>query len=199
MNYLFDLLAAALYAALAQNLIFSGGYGVSESIRMAAKPKKLWKISIAISVLSFLTAAACRTLDFIPFISSRGMLLHAFLFVVVLVFIYCACCLATKLIPSPEKRRAAVKILGIAAFNSLVLAVPLINRKLNYNFFEAIGFAVGAGAAFAISVLLINAGMRRLEGNEDIPEAFRGLPAIFIYVALLSLAFTGIVGRAVSL
>ncbi|NMP37595.1 MAG: hypothetical protein GX051_05655 [Clostridiales bacterium] len=199
MSYLFDLLAAAFYAAFAQNLIFSGGYGVSESIRMAAKPKKLWKISAAISVLSVLTATVCRLLDFIPAVKSAGMLAHAAVFVGAEFVIYSAACLSMRAIFQGERRKAAVKIIGIAAFNSLILAVPLINRKLNYNLYESVGFGIGAGAAFAVSVLLINAGMRRLESNEDIPEAFKGLPAIFIYVALLSMAFTGILGRAVSL
>ena len=64
---------------------------------------------------------------------------------------------------------------------------------------KEIGSGIGSGLAFAIAVTLINLGLRRLSENEEIPEAFKGTPAIFIYVALLSLAFAGISGQGMTL
>ena len=41
MRIITELISAAMYAMLAQNFIFTGGYGASEAVRMAAKPKQL--------------------------------------------------------------------------------------------------------------------------------------------------------------
>jgi Na+-translocating ferredoxin:NAD+ oxidoreductase RnfA subunit len=62
---------------------------------------------------------------------------------------------------------------------------------------EAIGAGLGAGLAYVIAVLLINTGLKRLDTNKSIPKIFKGTPAIFIYTALLSLAFTGISGTSI--
>ncbi|HZK38549.1 MAG TPA: Rnf-Nqr domain containing protein, partial [Clostridia bacterium] len=61
---------------------------------------------------------------------------------------------------------------------------------------ESLGTGIGAGAAFFLAVFLIGKGMGKLCENKDIPPAFQGTPAIFIYVALLSLAFTGFSGSS---
>ena len=42
-----------------------------------------------------------------------------------------------------------------------------------------------------LAAALISKGSAALDKNENIPEAFRGTPAMLIYVGLLSLAFAG--------
>ena len=44
MSVIADLFSAAMYAFVLQNLIFTGGYGASEAVRMAAKPKQLFPL-----------------------------------------------------------------------------------------------------------------------------------------------------------
>ena len=90
-----------------------------------------------------------------------------------------------------------IRRIGIAAFNTLVLAMPLINFRSAFTPIEAIGAGLGAGLAYVIAVLLINLGLKRLDTNKSIPKCFKGTPAIFIYTALLSLAFTGISGTSI--
>ena len=86
--------------------------------------------------------------------------------------------------------------IGMAAFNTLVLAIPVINRSAAYTVGESLGAGLGAGAAFALAVFLIHAGIHVLDRNDKIPKAFQGTPALFIYVSLLALAFTGFSGRS---
>ncbi|HOL79733.1 MAG TPA: hypothetical protein PLA10_06895 [Clostridiales bacterium] len=42
-------------------------------------------------------------------------------------------------------------------------------------------------------------GLRYISRSRTIPEVFKGVPAVLIYVALLSMAFTGISGKPLSL
>lgn len=121
------------------------------------------------------------------------MFWHALIFVGVLAAVYLLTLLFVLYVVKAKPR--TVRRLGIAAFNTLVLAVPFINYRAAFGVFEAIGAGLGAGAAFIIAVLLINFGLRAIDKNESIPEAFKGTPAIFIYTAILSLAFTGLTGR----
>ena len=81
--------------------------------------------------------------------------------------------------------------LGIAALNTLVFAVPYINHSAAYSLAGSIGSGIGAGIAFVLAAALINKGTQKLNENGDIPEIFKGTPSMFIYVAMLSLAFAG--------
>ncbi|MBR5991355.1 MAG: hypothetical protein IK036_01220, partial [Clostridia bacterium] len=71
-----------------------------------------------------------------------------------------------------------------------------ITEKATYGVHEAIAQGLGAGVAFLIAVALIHLGMRRLEVNSETPLSFRGTPALFMYIAILCLAFTGIMGKS---
>lgn len=197
MSAVLNMLSAALYAAIFQNLIFSGGYGVSEAIRIAAKPKQLLPMSGFIIGFSVSASGVCVLLDKIPEVGNASTLVHALLFTAVLVLLYFAALLIAKLGFKAHKR--TLRRLGMAAFNTLVLAVPFINYRAAFSVPSAIGSGIGAGFAFAAAVLLMNSGLRRLHENPHIPQCFQGTPALFIYVSVLSLAFTGFAGRGLTL
>lgn len=195
MQWFFDMLSAALYAILVQNLVFSGGYGASEAIRMASKPKKLASTAAMIIYFSTVTAVICRSLDFIPIISAQNQSIHFLLFSAVLIVVYFTTSALTLIILKPN-RRLMTKF-GIAALNTLVLAIPLINYRSASSLWESIGTGFGSGVAFVIASVLISAGFTKISHNKHIPPAFKGTPVLFIYVALLSMAFMGISGSVV--
>lgn len=193
MSILGSMFSAALFACLFQNLIFSGGYGADEAVRMAAKPKQLYPLSFFIVLLSTTVSLICVLLEQIRAVHQLNVFYHALIFVGVLVAVYLVTLFFVLCVFRAKPR--TVRRLGVAAFNTLVLAVPFINYRAAFGVFEAIGAGLGAGAAYIIAVLLLNFGLRAIDKNKSIPEVFRGTPAVFIYAALLSLAFTGLTGR----
>lgn len=197
MSVMGSLFSAAFLACLLQNLIFTGGYGADEAIRMAAKPRQLYPLSIFIVYFSTVVSVICVLLEMIPQVRAANLYWHAALFVSVLIVVYLITTIFVLYVFKAKKR--TVRRVGIAAFNTLVLAVPFINSRAAFGIFEALGVGLGSGFAFIIAVLLINQGLRAIAQNENIPEAFKGTPAIFLYVALLSLVFTGFTGRSLSL
>lgn len=197
MSIITGLLTAALYAMLFQNFIFTGGYGASEAVRMSAKPKQLYPMTILITVFSTLVSVICVLLEQISSVRALGTVGHSLIFISVLSVVYLIVLFFVANVLGAKKR--TVRRVGIAAFNTLVLAVPFINYRAAFSIVEAIGSGLGSGLAFAIAVLTVNVGLRRLDKCQNIPEAFKGTPAIFIYVAILSLAFTGISGRGLTL
>lgn len=197
MRIIGDLLLAAVYAMLLQNFILTGGYGASEAIRMAAKPKQLFRLTFFIMLFSTSASVICVLLEQIKRIRDLGTIGHALIFISVLAVVYLVVLFIVGYVLKAKQR--TLRRLGIAAFNTLVLAVPFINYRAGFSVAEAIGLGMGSGLAFALATVLINLGLRRLDKNDRIPEAFRGTPAIFIYVAILSLAFVGITGRGMTL
>lgn len=192
MNRFSDLLLVALYAIFIQNLVFSGGYGASEAVRMAAKPRRFILFALSIAYFSVITSAVCRLLDFIPGVFVLNDAMHAVIFILTLVFVYLATAVFMRIFLKADPK--FLNLTGISALNTLVLAIPFINHRAAYSLTESIGTGLGAGLAFILAVALMSNGMQRLSINKDIPKSFKGSPAIFIYIALLSLAFTGFSG-----
>lgn len=195
MNIFLNLLSAALYVMLFQNLIFNGGYGLSEAVRMSAKPRQLLPMAVFITFFSTVTSAICVLVDLVPVIRNLNEIYHALIYVGILLAIYIIAMIIANIIPKVQP--ATKRRIGIAAFNTLVLAMPLINYRSAFNVIESIGAGLGAGLAYIIAVILINSGLKKLDTITTIPKAFKGTPTIFIYTALLSLAFTGISGTSV--
>ncbi len=197
MRVITELISAAMYAMLVQNFIFTGGYGASEAVRMAAKPKQLYPMTFFITLFSTSVSVICVLLEQITAVKRMGILGHALEFVVVLTIMYVVVLAVSVLVFKAKDR--TVRRIGIAAFNTLVIAVPFINYRAAFTVAQAIGSGIGSGFAFVIAVLLINIGLRRLDRNPNIPEAFKGTPAIFIYVSILSLAFSGFYGSGLTM
>lgn len=189
MSVFLRLISTALYVMLFQNIIFNGGYGISEAIRMSAKPRQLLPLALFITYFSTTVSAICALLDTVPQIHAISEILHALMFSGVLLAVYLLTMIAVKI--SGKITPRTVRRIGIAAFNTLVLAVPLISYRSAFTVYEAVGAGIGAGVAFIIAVLLINAGLKKLDANKAMPKCFKGTPALFIYTALLSLAFSG--------
>ena len=197
MRIISELILAALYAMVIQNFIFTGGYGASEAVRMAAKPKQLYPMTFFITLFSTSVSVICVLLEPIDFIKRQGAIGHAIEFVAVLSVMYIIVLTVSAAVFRAKDR--TIRRIGIAAFNTLVIAVPFINYRAVFTISEAVGSGIGSGFAFVIAVLLINVGLRRLDRNPNIPEAFKGTPAIFIYVSVLSLAFSGFAGSGLTM
>lgn len=197
MRIITELISAAMYAMLVQNFIFTGGYGASEAVRMAAKPKQLYPMTFFITLFSTTVSVICVLLEQIAAVKQLSILGHAVEFIIVLTVMYIIVLAISVLVFKAKDR--TVRRIGIAAFNTLVIAVPFINYRAAFTIAQAIGSGIGSGFAFVIAVLLINVGLRRLDRNPNISEAFKGTPAIFIYVSILSLAFSGFYGSGLTM
>lgn len=193
--------AAFFYVVLTQNLVFTGGYGVSEAIRSAARPKQLFLFSITIVYFSTFTSLVCRLLMIIPALKTASITVDMALYAVVLTFLYLVTILLLKILFKNSSWKLAeqeklFRQTAVAAFNTIVLAVPFINQKVAYTVYESIAQGVGAGIAFVLATTFIHLGMRKIEANKEIPDSFKGTPALFMYISILSLAFMGLSGKS---
>lgn len=98
-----------------------------------------------------------------------------------------------KVNPSLFKAFGVYLVLVIA--NCIVIAVPLILADNEYNLWESLMLAAGAGLGFLIALFLMSSVRERLEFAK-IPESYRGLPIAFIVAGLFALSFMGFSGMS---
>ncbi len=80
--------------------------------------------------------------------------------------------------------------------NCVIIAVPLILAGNNYNLFETIMLALGAGGGFLLALYLMSSVSERMQ-LANIPETFKGLPISFIVAGQFAMAFLGFSGLQV--
>ena len=80
--------------------------------------------------------------------------------------------------------------------NCIIIAVPLLLADNEYNAWESLMLAFGAGAGFLIALFLMSSVRERLE-LANVPPTFRGLPIAFVTAGLFALAFLGFSGMSI--
>jgi len=80
--------------------------------------------------------------------------------------------------------------------NCIIIAVPLILADNEYNAFESLMLALGAGLGFLVALFLMSSVRERLE-LANVPPTYRGLPIAFVVAGLFALAFLGFSGMSI--
>lgn len=97
---------------------------------------------------------------------------------------------------NPRLFKAFGVYLVLVIANCIVIAVPLMLANNEYNLWESLMLALGAGLGFLIALFLMSSVRERLE-FADIPKSFRGLPIAFIVAGLFALSFMGFSGMSI--
>ena len=190
MKIIGELLVTALYTIFVQNLVMFSGLGMSEAIRIASKPGTFLKFAFMISGFSTVTSLLCSLIgNYTNLLTSYAVKAAVYGGVLALVYIIVAAFIS---IVTGDKELLGT--LGIAALNTLVFAVPYINDTAAYSLSNSIGSGLGAGFAFVLAAALIGSGAKIIDQNKHIPKFFKGTPAMFLYVGIISLGFVGFTG-----
>ena len=192
-----DMLITALYAIAAQNLIFASGFGISESIRMARRPKHFVMYAGCVTFFAFSVSVVCNLILSSEALSQLSDGLSFPIIIAVLAVIYLICGAFCKFVLHANKK--FMNALSMCAFNTLIIALPALNSQSGNSVTNSIALALGAGIAFSLSLVIIRNGVRFIKESPYIPDFFKGTPAIFIYVSLIALTFDCIAGKALYL
>lgn len=182
----------AILAITAQNVIFCGGVGFSRVLRAARRPKILFSYAALLSVFTLISAWMGIVLNTqVPGVSPAAFY-RPVIFAVCVAVVYLLVALVYRMF-FPAHYKRIEPVFSSAAINCVVLSIPFIQRVFRMTGGQIIGYALGTGAAFFIAALILSHAMERLK-NPDMPKAFQGLPAVFLYVGILSLAMFGFAG-----
>ena len=195
MKILLEMFGLAMLSLFAENLVFTGGFSSCQLIRATSKRRPVYVLAVCIAFFQFLATLVIWPLDHFLGYEKWAAYIRPFTFTVVIVLLYLALLLIIKFL-DPRAFQAYYKLFIKAAFNCVVLGVPLLISGRAYTLLQSIGYSIGAGAGFLLATWFVAEGMRTLN-NPDMPKCFRGFPAMLIYIGILSLAFFGFSGRSI--
>ena len=174
-NYvLAQFLGICPFLGVSKKLDSAVGMGVAVTFVMVLATAATWPIMQALNNLNI---AYLQTIVFILIIAALVQFVEMAL---------------KKFIPSLHK--ALGVYLPLITTNCAVLGVCISNIDSGYNYLESLVNSFGAGVGFLLAMVIFSGMRSKLEGNNDIPAPFRGVPITMTTAALLSLAFMGFGG-----
>ena len=180
-----------LNAALINNFVLAYFLGICPFFGVSSKIETAIRMSGAVSfvmlvastcafginlVLEAINAPYLRIISYILVISSTVQLVEM---------------LMRKL--SPPTFRALGIFLPLITTNCAILGLALFQTNKGYGFTQAIVYALGAGAGFALALVLM-AGVREKLDLADVPQLVKGTAAALVVAGILSMGFMGFAG-----
>lgn len=94
---------------------------------------------------------------------------------------------------SPALFRALGIFLPLITTNCAILGVALFQTSRQYNLWQSLAFALGAGAGFTLALLIMSGIRERLE-LADVSSVVKGAALTLMIAGVLSIAFMGFAG-----
>ncbi|MEK6264274.1 MAG: RnfABCDGE type electron transport complex subunit A [Clostridium sp.] len=94
----------------------------------------------------------------------------------------------------PSLHKALGIFLPLITTNCAVLGMAFINILEEYTLIESMVNALGASFGFMLAIVLLSGLRERMEDNDNMPLAFKGLPISLVTAGLMSIAFLGFSG-----
>ncbi len=189
-----QIVTACLTAVLLENVIFTRLMGTSTMLTIARKQRYILPFGVCIVFIS--TASSALFYAFSLLLRNNEYLrisLQAFFSVVSVGIVYILLLLGASLI-CPGVFRKARKFIHLSALNCAVMGALLLSMQSSLGIWGCIGYGFGAGVGFTLATFLVSIAYPRIY-SAKISRTFRGLPAMLIYIAILSLAFYGLIGH----
>ncbi|MEG0768877.1 MAG: Rnf-Nqr domain containing protein [Ruthenibacterium sp.] len=195
----FTFCSYALLAVFTQNAVLGRAFGVSRLVKLVGDDAMdsltfcvlLCAVQLISAPLAFfvnrLWLAEYANKDFVRPLVLVACSVAAFLLVLILV---------AALFRAPRAKRITA-VLPMASFNCCIIGTLLITTVQGFTLGQTLGFALGSGLGYSGVVFIVTEGERKLE-NDAVPETFRGLPIVLLYLAVLSMAAYGMIGHTLS-
>lgn len=189
MSVFWELVGYALLAVFAENLVLTGGIGSSRMLRAARKPKELLPYSISLCFFTLGTSLLTSFLE--PTLNQwdKEQLFRPLVYTTCAALLYVLAAAGMKAC-LPKVFEKYKTMLPTTSINCIVVAMPFLVSSRQLDFGHIVALCLGSGVGFALAAWLTAEGIKRL-GNAGMARAFLGLPALFIYLGILSLAFLG--------
>lgn len=194
-SYLGHLFAIFLGSLIIQNFVFSKYLGLC--VFFGTSQKKSTAVGMGITFTVVIVFASLMSWFLYQFVLKPFRLdyLQIIVFIgLVSLTVQAVDTVLRKINPALFKAFGVYLVLVIA--NCIVIAVPLILADNEYNMFESLMLALGAGLGFLLALFLMSSVRERLE-FANVPVSYRGLPIAFIVAGLFALSFMGFSGMSI--
>ena len=195
MDQIYELLAIALGAILANNFIFSQFLGICPFLGVSKKVDTAVGMGMAVTFVMGLASAITWVVYnalLVP-LDLTYMQTVAFILVIAALVQFIEMFLQKAM---PALYTALGVYLPLITTNCAVLGVALLNIQNNYNFIESVFYGITGGLGFLLAIVLF-ASIRERLVFADYPKAFEGFPIALVTAGLMALAFMGFSGLKV--
>ena len=195
MDQIFELLAITLGAVLANNFIFSQFLGICPFLGVSKKVDTAIGMGFAVTFVMGLASAVCFLVNnFILIPLDLGYMQTVAFILVIASLVQFIEMFLQKAIPSLYT--ALGVYLPLITTNCAVLGVALTNVQNKYNFWQSVVCGFGTAFGYLIAIVIL-AGIRERNANNDVPTPFKGSPIVMITAALMAMAFFGFANLAI--
>lgn len=189
-----DFTLFAFSALLVENAVLSRGFDAPRIIQMSEDMDSLLRFSFILTFITTLTCCATFGVD--------GLLIRmnlpgsikpvGYVLFMGIVFVIIHFLLKFRM----ADYNKIESNMALAMFNCAVLGSMLLVSQQELTFAQRFGFGFGTGLGYTVAILLVMEGNRKMQ-NKVVPIAFKGLPAMLIYIGILSMAIYGLAGYQV--
>ena len=191
MDQIYELLAIALGAILANNFIFSQFLGICPFLGVSKKVDTAVGMGIAVTFVMGLASAITWLVNLLLVkLGLEYMQTVAFILVIASLVQFIEMFLQKAM---PSLYTALGVYLPLITTNCAVLGVALLNIQNNYNFISSVVYGITGGLGFLLAIVLF-ASIRERLVFADYPKAFEGFPIALVTAGLMALAFMGFSG-----
>lgn len=185
--------AIFLSALLVNNFVMSRFLGICSFLGVSKKVETATGMGLAVTFVMGLAS-------FISYIVFQFILVPlkvTYLYTLAFVLVIAALVQFVEMVikkTNPGLYKALGIFLPLITTNCAVLGVAVINMTQNYNLLESVVNGVGAALGYMLAIVLLAGIRERMETNDKMPLALRGLPITLITAGLMSIAFLGFQG-----
>lgn len=188
-----SMITSVLVSVIAENFVFARAFGVSTMIVSAKNNRNLH--GMCMGVIYFTTAAAAVTwavTSSFPVFTARAEL-KPLIYAMIIGCLYVITLLAAFIFIKKRFSRSK-KYVHIAAFNGAVMGTIFLCSSNCTGLLEHIVFGLCAGIGFTAASHMLSGVYSHLY-SENVPSAFRGYPAVMLFIGIISMAVYGVLGH----
>jgi electron transport complex protein RnfA len=192
MNALTTLFLGIISAALVNNVVLSRFLGLCPFLGVSKKTSTA--VGMGSAVIAVITLSSAITYVINKLILEKFDLVY--LRTIVFILIIAALVQAVEIILKkkiPSLYNALGVYLPLITTNCAVLGVAIDSAQKGYGFAETMIYSVGTAVGFLIAIVIMSGIRERIEDN-NIPEAFKGMPIVLVTAGLMAMAFVGFSG-----
>ncbi len=182
----------ALFAMFVENAIFSRALGTSVAFYASRKKESIIGLGLGITYVTVLSSFVTFFIDNWLYEYEFYYVIMPLIYTVVVSIIYLGSLLIVWRF-MPKLFKSIKKYVHLSVFNAAVLGALFLNTAYRGDLLQYIGFGLGISAGFFIAVFFLHIANERLN-SPLIPEAFRGMPIMMVFIGIMSLAFYALTG-----
>ena len=188
-----ELFSIFISAFLVNNFVLAKFLGICSFLGVSKKTETAKGMGLAVVFVMFLASIMCFVVYNLILVPLNITYLSTLAFVLVIAALVQFVEMVIKK-TQPSLYKALGIFLPLITTNCAVLGMAVINIGEDYNLLESMVNAVGAAAGYMLAIVLLSGLRERMEENDKMPLAFKGLPISLVTAGLMAIAFLGFSG-----